>query len=48
MSEFASETSRAAEEEVNEIQASPDAADPVKSAVEEDDQAATTGDQDEA
>ena len=37
MSEFASETSQAAEEEVDEIQASPDAAaDPVKSAVEED------------
>jgi hypothetical protein len=37
MSEFASETSQAAEEEVDEIQASPDAADPVKSAVAEDD-----------
>jgi hypothetical protein len=37
MSEFASETSQAAEEEVEEIQASPDAADPVKSAVENDD-----------
>ena len=36
MSEFASETSRAAEEEVDEIQASPDAADPVESAVETD------------
>ena len=37
MSEFASETSQAAEEEVDEIQASPDAADPVQSAVDEDD-----------
>ena len=42
MSEFASETSQAAEEEVDEIQASPDAADPVKSAVEEDDDIVTT------
>ena len=42
MSEFASETSQAAEEEVEEIQASPDAADPMKSAVAEDDDVETT------
>jgi len=42
MSEFASETSQAAEEEVDEIQASPDAADPVKSAAETDDDVAPT------
>ena len=42
MSEFASETSQAAEEEVDEIQASPDATDPVKSAAQEDDEVATT------
>jgi hypothetical protein len=36
MSEFASETSQAAEEEVEDIQASPDAPDPAKSVVEED------------
>ena len=42
MSEFASETSQAAEEEVDEIQASPDADDPVKSAVETDDDVVPT------
>ena len=42
MSEFASETSQAAEEEVEEIQASPDAADPMKSTVAEDDDVETT------
>ena len=42
MSEFASETSQAAEEEVDEIQASPDASDPAKSSVDEDDDVAST------